>query len=221
MGLAALALSGCGVTSTPSAQQSAHNAQSTAKKPAPKVMRWSSPPAMTLNAHDSYQATVHTTAGNFVIQLFSKQDPVAVNNFVFLANQHYFDGNQFFRVIQSFVIQTGDPLNNGTGSPGYTWKAELPPPYPYQPGIVAMAVGASGPNTNGSQWFICTGAQSENLNSDPQYTELGRVVNGWSTVLKIAKGQVTRNPLTNEDSYPLHPFSITAVSIQTSPAANS
>ncbi|WP_243239440.1 peptidylprolyl isomerase [Sulfobacillus harzensis] len=176
---------------------------------------------MALNPHDSYQATLHTTAGTIVIQLFSQKDPVAVNNFVFLANHGFFNGNQFFRVIKSFVIQTGDPLNNGTGGPGYTWNAELPPPFPYQPGIVAMAVSESGPNTNGSQFFICTGSQSEELNSNPEYTELGRVVKGWSTVLKIASGAVTTNPVTNEDSYPVHPYTITSVTIQSTPSTGS
>ncbi|MCL5116030.1 MAG: peptidylprolyl isomerase [Firmicutes bacterium] len=206
------------MSSTPSAQ-SGHNGKSTQKNAAPKVMRWNGPPAMTLNPNDQYQATVHTTAGNFVIQLFAKQQPVAVNNFVFLANQGFYNNNQFFRVIQNFVIQTGDPLNNGTGGPGYTWNAELPVPFPYQPGIVAMAVSSAGPNTNGSQFFICTGPQSEQLNQQPQYTELGRVIKGWTTVLKIARGQVTVNPLTNEDSEPLHPYSITSITIQASPTS--
>lgn len=176
---------------------------------------------MTLNTHDTYQATLHTTAGNIVIQLFSQQDPVAVNNFVFLADHGFYNGNQFFRVLKSFIIQTGDPLNNGTGGPGYTWKAELPPPYPYQPGIVAMAVSQNGPNTNGSQFFICAGSQSDQLNSAAEYTELGRVTKGWPVVMKIASGAVTTNPLTNEHSYPVHPYKITAVTIQATPTAGS
>lgn len=208
-------MAGCGVTNTPSAHS---------KKPsqvaAPKVLRWSSAPAMTLNTKDNYQATIHTTAGTFIMQLFSQQDPVAVNNFVFLANQHFFNGDKFFRVLKTFVIQTGDPLNNGTGGPGYTWDAELPPPFPYQPGIVAMAVSPSSDNTNGSQFFICTGQQSEQLNQSAQYTELGRITKGWATVEKIADGPVTTNPITNEPSYPIHPFSITSVTIQTSPNAS-
>lgn len=172
---------------------------------------------MTINEHDQYQAVVHTTAGTFVIDLFAQQDPVAVNNFVFLATQHFYDGDQFFRVLKPFVIQTGDPLNNGTGGPGYTWKGELPVPFPYQPGIVAMAVSDNNPNTNGSQFFICTGSESEELNQDPIYTEVGRVVKGWSTIEKIADGPVTVNPLTGEDSKPLHPYVITSITIQTHP----
>ncbi len=169
---------------------------------------------MSINPQDTYTALVRTTAGDFSIGLFTSQDPVAVNNFIFLANQHFFDGDQFFRVLRSFVIQTGDPLNNGSGGPGYTWKGEIPVPFPYQTGIVAMAVSGNNPNTNGSQFFICTGPQSARLNENPIYTELGRVTSGWSTVQRIASGQVGINPLTNESSYPRHPYRITAITIE-------
>lgn len=207
-----LLLAGCG------ASQAHHGAKAKARA-ASKVMQWSSAPAMTINPKDNYQAVVHTTAGNFTIQLFATQDPVAANNFVFLAKQHFYNGNKFFRVVSSFVVQAGDPYNNGTGGPGYTWKAELPPPYPYQAGIVAMAVSGSDPNTNGSQFFICTGSKSAQLNQEPLYTEVGRVVQGWTTIQTIASGKVTHNPLTNEDSYPLHPYSITSVTIVKTPGA--
>lgn len=211
---------GCGVGKTPPATNG-HNAKKPAQSSAATVMHWSSPPAMTINLNDTYQAVVHTTAGAFTIQLFAHQDPTAVNNFVFLANQHFYDGNKFFRVLKSFVVQTGDPYNNGSGGPGYTWNAELPVPYAYQPGIVAMAVSEGNPNTNGSQFFICTGAESEQLNQKPIYTELGRVVKGWSTILKISNGAVTANPLTNEPSYPIHPYSITSISIEATPSTGS
>lgn len=179
--------------------------------------QWSAPPALALNPKDHYQAVVRTTAGRFTIDLFAAQSPNAVNNFVFLANHNFYDNNQFFRVLKSFVIQTGDPLNTGLGGPGYTWNAQLPPPYPYQPGIVAMAVSGTNPNTNGSQFFICTGPLSAQLNQEPLYTEVGRVVSGMSTVTKIADGQVKVNPATNEKSAPLHPFHIISVTIETTP----
>lgn len=170
---------------------------------------------MALNPKDAYRAVVHTTAGTFTMDLFSTQDPVAVNNFVFLARHKFFNSDTFFRILKSFVIQTGDPLNNGSGGPGYTWNAELPPPYPYQPGIVAMAVSGTNPNTNGSQFFICTGASSKQLNQEPLYTEVGRVVSGMSTITKIADGKVTVNPSTNELSDPVHPYRIVHITIQT------
>lgn len=212
-------MAGCGTTAHNAS--SAHHTKHEDPASPPKVLHWGSPPAMTINPKDHYEALVHTTAGNFTISLFAQQDPVAVNNFVFLANQHYYNGNQFFRVVASFVIQTGDPTNTGEGGPGYTWKGEFPIPYPYQSGIVAMAISNTNKNSNGSQFFICTGPQSEQLNQEPLYTEVGRVTHGWSTVEKIAHGQVTTNPMTGEDSKPIHPYSITSISIVTtsSPAS--
>ncbi|MDA8193672.1 MAG: peptidylprolyl isomerase [Thermaerobacter sp.] len=202
-------LVGCGATASPPAHPPA------TAKPHPVVRHWSHPPAMTINPNGHYLAVIKTTAGTFTISLFAKQDPVAVNNFVFLAHHDFFNGNRFFRVLAPFIIQTGDPLNNGTGGPGYQWNGELPRAFPYQPGIVAMA-NANNPNTNGSQFFICTGSESETLNQDPIYTELGRVTQGWAVVKTIADGAVTTNPTTGEDSMPVHPYSIISVTIQAS-----
>ncbi|AEJ39965.1 peptidyl-prolyl cis-trans isomerase cyclophilin type [Sulfobacillus acidophilus TPY] len=215
-GIAILAgLAGCGVQLTHTATASTSAKIHTTRM---RILRWNSPPPMTINPRLDYLATVKTSAGSFTIQLFSRSDPVAANNFVFLARHQFFNGDQFFRVLKSFVIQTGDPLNNGTGGPGYTWKAELPPPVPYQPGIVAMAINPSNVNSNGSQFFICTGPESEALNQTPEYTEVGRVVSGWNTIEAIAAGPVKVNPLTGEDSAPLHPQKILSVTIQTLPA---
>lgn len=170
---------------------------------------------MTINPHLKYEATVTTSAGSFVISLFAAQDTVAVNNFVFLARHHFFDGDRFFRVLAAFVIQTGDPLNNGTGGPGYHWKGG-PPTFPYEPGIVAMA-NAGNFSSNGSQFFICTGPESTTLNQHAIYTEIGRVTSGWNTVTTIANGPVTTNPRTGETSLPLNPVHIIRVTIRTSP----
>lgn len=184
------------------------------KIPTPTTQRWSSPPAMQIDTSKTYTATVQTNYGPFTISLFAKQDPVAVNNFVFLANHNFFVGDRFFRILKSFVIQTGDPLNNGTGGPGYQWKDELPPTYPYGPGIVAMA--NAGTNTNGSQFFVCTGSQSQQLNNSPLYTEFGRVISGMPVVLKIADIPVKANPVTQEDSYPTRTAWIKRVTISVS-----
>ncbi len=207
-------LSGCG------------SAANTHPHPKPAVvasgrnLRWSAPPPITINKSDVYQATVDTTKGSFVIHLFTQHDPVAVNNFVFLARHRFFNGDKIFRVIQPFMFQTGDPNNIGNGGPGYQWNGELPISFPYQPGIVAMA-NSGNPNTNGSQFFVCTGSQSEYLNQTPTYTEVGRVSSGMSTVQSIASGAVTKNPLTGEDSYPVHPVTILSVTIQQgSPSAS-
>ena len=155
---------------------------------------------MRLKSGATYTAQVSTNMGSFNIHLFARHDPVAVNNFVFLAQHGFYNGDRFFRIIRTFMIQTGDPHNNGTGGPGYQFNDELPPPYPYTPGIVAMA--NAGPNTNGSQFFICTGSACSSLNQDPVYTEVGRVISGMSVVEKIAAIPVGPNPTTHEVSLP-------------------
>ena len=82
------------------------------------------------------------------------------------------------------MIQTGDPTGTGSGGPGYSFKDELPVKHPYEPGIVAMA--NAGPNTNGSQFFVCTGEDSKNLDKYPNYTQFGKVIADMETVQKIA-----------------------------------
>jgi len=100
------------------------------------------------------------------------------------------------------MIQTGDPTGTGGGDPGYKFKDELPPLHLYDPGIVAMA--NSGPNTNGSQFFICTGPDAEGLNRLPNYTQFGKVVGGMDIVQKIASVPVgPGNP--GEVSRPVKP----------------
>ncbi len=156
---------------------------------------WSSPPAMTINTSKTYTATVTTDIGPFTIRLDPKAAPKAVNSFVFLANQHFFDCMVFHRVIPSFVDQTGDPTGTGTGGPGYQFADELPktasPQYPI--GSVAMA--NAGANTNGSQFFIVAGSQGASL--APNYTLFGKVTSGMSVISAInAAGASSGTPTT-------------------------
>lgn len=174
--------------------------------------QWSKPPAMSINQKKQYDAVVNTNYGSFTIQLFVKDSPKTVNNFVFLADHNFYNNDAFFRIMKTFMVQTGDPKNNGTGGPGYQFKDELPVKHKYQPGIVAMA--NAGPNTNGSQFFICTGADSESLNQQPNYTQFGQVIKGMSVVQKIASIPVTANPQTGEQSYPTKIAYIKSVNIQ-------
>ncbi len=179
-------------------------------------LRWKKAPPLTINVNKTFVADFTTTAGNFQMTLFAKQDPVAANNFVFLARHHFYNGDTFFRVIKPFMVQTGDPLNNGTGGPGYSLHAELPPTVPYSPGVVSMAHAAS-PNSNGSQFFICTGAECAGLNQKGYntYTEIGRITQGLAVVDKIANGKVKANPLMGgEVSKPLHPYTIKNITIK-------
>lgn len=144
---------------------------------------WPSAPAMSIDTAKTYTAKVVTTTGDFTITLDAKKAPNTVNNFVFLANQDFYHCIIFHRVIPGFMDQTGDPTGTGTGGPGYQFKDELPatanPQYPI--GSVAMA--NSGPDTNGSQFFIVTGAQGENL--PPSYSLFGSVTEGIDVVQRI------------------------------------
>ncbi len=150
---------------------------------------WSSPPAMTINTADTYTATVTTDVGTFTIALDPKTAPTAVNNFVFLADHHFYDCVTFHRVIPSFMDQGGDPTGTGEGGPGYQFTEHGPatanPQYPI--GSVAMAnsspQGDADPSTNGSQFFIVTGSEGEGL--PPDYVLFGQVTSGLSVVQKI------------------------------------
>jgi cyclophilin family peptidyl-prolyl cis-trans isomerase len=173
-------------------------------------MKWTSPPPMTIDKNKTYTATVSTTLGDFTIQLTANETPKTVNNFVFLAQQRYYENIIFHRVIKTFMIQTGDPAGTGSGGPGYSFADELPPKHPYDPYIVAMA--NAGPNTNGSQFFICTGSDSRGLNSYPNYTQFGKVTAGMDIVQKIASVPVgPGNP--GENSRPTNPPKITKITI--------
>ncbi len=143
-------------------------------------------PHMTIDSSKTYTAVVTTDKGPFTITLDAQKAPRTVNNFVFLAQHHFYDCVIFHRVIQNFMNQTGDPTGTGTGGPGYQFADELPatatPQYPL--GSVAMA--NSGPNTNGSQFFIVAGSDGESL--PPSYSLFGKVTSGQDVVAAINSG---------------------------------
>lgn len=176
---------------------------------------FASAPDMELEQDTQYQAVIQTTEGALTVELLSEAAPKTVNNFVFLARSGFYDGVVFHRIIESFMIQTGDPTGTGRGGPGYRFQDELPPALPYGPGVVAMA--NAGPNTNGSQFFVCTGAQSEYLNQSPNYTVFGRVTSGMDVVGKIAATPVGRSE-SGEQSKPLTPVKMERIEITTQPA---
>ena len=147
----------------------------------PKRQRFDAPPPIVIDPERRYRATMETSKGTIVIELDPLGAPVAVNNFVFLARWHYFDGIVFHRVIPGFVIQGGDPEGTGRGGPGYRFADELPKPGRYQVGSLAMA--NAGPGTNGSQFFIISGPSGVRL--PPQYSLFGAVVSGGEVVQAI------------------------------------
>lgn len=174
------------------------------------VKEYREAPAMQLVEGARYEAVIHTDKGDFTIELLANEAPVTVNNFVFLARDGYFDDVIFHRVIREFMIQGGDPTGSGRGGPGYRFKDELPPARDYGPGVVAMA--NAGPNTNGSQFFVCTGDLSRNLNQAPNYTVFGEVIAGMDTVLDIAADPVEGNEM-GEPSKPVTPVHIQSIEI--------
>lgn len=125
-----------------------------------------------------YTATMETSMGTLVIALDPIKAPQTVNNFVFLALNHYFDGIIFHRIIKGFVCQGGDPTGTGRGGPGYRFDDELPKAGQYEIGSLAMA--NSGPNTNGSQFFLISGPDGARL--PPSYALFGKVVKGLDVV---------------------------------------
>lgn len=141
------------------------------------------PLPMTAKDLKNKKALIETAKGNIEFEIYPEAT-MAATNFVYLANDGFFDGLNFHRVVPGFVIQGGDPLGNGTGGPGYRFNDE-PVKRKYDKGIVAMA--NSGPNTNGSQFFIML---ENNPDLPPKYTIFGKVIKGQDVVDKIAVGDV-------------------------------
>ena len=141
---------------------------------------YSAPPAMAIDQNKLYRATLETTKGRIVLELYPKDAPKTVNNFVTLARDGFYNGLTFHRV-EPWVIQGGDPTGNGTGGPGYRFEDE-PVRGEYVRGIVAMA--NAGPNTNGSQFFIL----KRDTPLPKQYNLFGKVVEGMDVVDRIVPG---------------------------------
>ena len=147
----------------------------------PKQQRFDGPPPMCIDPAKRYTAEMVTSKGTLTIALDPIGAPKTVNNFVFLARYHYYEGIVFHRVIPGFMLQGGDPTGTGTGGPGYKFSDELPRPGRYEIGSLAMA--NAGPNTNGSQFFVISGTSGVQL--PPQYSLFGKVVSGLDVVSAI------------------------------------
>jgi cyclophilin family peptidyl-prolyl cis-trans isomerase len=147
----------------------------------PKTQRFDGPPPMVIDPAKRYTAEVTTSKGTMTIALDAIAAPRTVNNFVFLARWHYYDGIVFHRIIPGFMLQGGDPEGSGRGGPGYRFDDELPAPGRYEIGSLAMA--NAGPHTNGSQFFIESGPDGAAL--PPSYSLFGKVVGGLEVVQAI------------------------------------
>ena len=191
LALSVVLLAGCAQTpdsdvtpasATPTASQAAETST-----PAPEgdaaadFQTWPEAPEMTIDPDKIYVATIKTEHGDIVVELDAKHAPITTNNFVFLANQGFYDGLTFHRVIPDFMAQGGDPTGTGTGGPGYTIPDEITPDMKFdRPGLISMA--KSGPDTAGSQFFI-TYAPAPWL--DGGFTIFGEVIEGMDVLQQI------------------------------------
>ncbi|MEM7323688.1 MAG: peptidylprolyl isomerase [Actinomycetota bacterium] len=150
----------------------------------PQTLQFPAAPPECTDPTVTYLATFDTNLGTITAELDAATAPATVNNFVYLARYHYYDGTAFHRIISDFMIQGGDPTGNppGTGGPGYTIDEEVPNAGEYQVGSLAMAK-RTAPGTTGAQFFIVTGAAGEAL--PPQYSLFGQVTEGLDVVKSI------------------------------------
>ena len=145
-------------------------------------MTYDAPPPLTIDRDKQYIVNMETDKGTIRIQLFPKDAPKTVNNFVFLSREGYYDGLTFHRIIENFMAQGGDPIGTGTGGPGYQFEDEFSD-QSHVAGALSMA--NSGPNTNGSQFFIVYTPQTH-LNG--RHTVFGQVIEGMEVALALEIG---------------------------------
>lgn len=172
------------------------------------ITQYSSAPQVTIDPLTKYTAVIRTTAGNIEFELFAERAPVTVNNFIFLANEGFYNGVIFHRVIPSFMIQGGDPTGTGRGGPGYRFQDEFAASLIFdEPGKLAMA--NSGPSTNGSQFFVTT-IPTPFLNG--AHTIFGKVVHGQDVANAISLSA------TDPADRPVTPIVILRIDIGTTPS---
>lgn len=152
--------------------------------------KYPAPPEMKIDVNKTYTATLETSQGTIVVDLFPREAPKTVNNFVFLAREGFYDGTKFHRVISDFMIQGGDPTGTGTGGPGYKFEDEFSgnPHKHNKAGVLSMA--NAGRNTNGSQFFI-THVPTPHL--DGKHTVFGQVRSGQSVVNTVKQGDLLKS----------------------------
>ena len=171
------------------------------------MAQYAKPFDLQLDPEKTYTATLETNHGSIDVEFFPEDAPNTVNNFVSLAKDGYYDGTPFHRIIKGFMIQGGDPTGTGMGGPGYKFADETVRK-DYEPGTLAMA--NAGPNTNGSQFFICHFDLKGRLPKN--YTIFGKVSNGLEVVDAIANVQVSRSA-SGEPSAPVEPVILQKVTV--------
>jgi len=157
--------------------------------------QWDNPPAMQIDPQKTCRVTIETNRGDMELELYPEYAPKTVNNFVFLAQEGFYDGLVFHRVISDFMIQGGDPTGTGSGGPGYKFEDEVAEnPLRHETGVISMA--NAGPNTNGSQFFI---THSPQQHLDGMHTVFGKVVEGQEIVNAIQQGDRMVKVMVSDD----------------------
>ena len=191
---------GASTTTTENPALAAVECNDTKPPEVPDRPTFTEPPPMSIDPAKKYTAVIDTSCGKITVELDAKNTPKTVNNFVFLARKDFYKGRTWHRVVDDFVIQGGDPQGTGSGGPGYKFEDELPQDG-YKLGSLAMA--NSGPNTNGSQFFIVTGQNGTTLQNN--YSRFGMVTGGLEVAQKLESfGQPDQKP-----SRPRYIFDIT------------
>ncbi len=175
-----------------------------------KNKKYDTQPAMTIDKNKKYTVTLQTSKGDIAVELFAQETPIAVNNFVFLARDGFYDGTFFHRIVKGFMIQGGDPQGNGSGGPGYKFADEKVT-LEYKRGTLAMA--NAGPDTNGSQFFII----HKDYDLPKQYTIFGAIdpkdAESLAALDKIAETPVAENG-SGEPSKPTETVIIKTLTIE-------
>lgn len=169
-----------------SAEQSPSQEPPGEPEPVLKPKTYSAPPPMIIDTSKKYTATIETEKGSLVLELFAKDVPVTVNNFVFLARDGFYNGTTFHRVIPGFMAQGGDPTGTGRGTPGYSFTDEFTS-HTHVTGALSMA--NAGSNTNGCQFFI-TYAPQPHL--DGKHSVFGQLVKGMEVLEQLKNGDVMK-----------------------------
>ena len=217
-GAVAVILLGAGLNASVSAQSTPEASSATLNCwAADQVMedptlgkQYAQAPAMKVDPAKTYTATIETNKGTITAELFPADAPNTVNNFVCLADDGYFDGTPFHRIVKGFVIQGGDPTGTGMGGPGYKFNDE-PISRDYERGTLAMA--NAGPNTNGSQFFVVLDDLRGKLPKN--YTIFGKVTEGLDVVDAIANTP-TSVGRSGENSTPNEPITVEKITISAS-----
>ncbi len=194
-------------TSQPANATSEGGAQTATSAGGAGRKQYSAPPAMAIDPNKQYTATINTTKGTIKAELYAKDTPMTVNNFVVLSRDGFYNGVRFHRIIKNFMVQTGDPVGDGTGGPGYRFNDEAVT-RDYTRGTLAMA--NAGANTNGSQFFI---VHQDSLQLDKNYTIFGKVTEGLDALDAIANVPVDVSDR-GESSVPKEEVLINSITIE-------